>query len=531
MKKRIFACFLALLFLIAALTSCRKAPSDGSDSSSDASQAPMPDGLSEIQQFVSRLQYALQNVGQSEIDFDVREKHIYNDTTSVEKALFVKWTSDFSDDGHPRFSYALKRSLSAEKPEHLLFYENGFLYVKNGELRYRQPAELTQAIGSIPFDALTGLLGDRPAQAFADASVTKNADGSLTATATLSLADYAENTVAYLGGFGIEAGGIASNIGGTPSPLTVSVTMDADRIVSCTVQSTMQARNAQGGVYPVAYTVRAVYGEIGDAFAVAFPEGEARADYREAEAEMTEIDADAFLARFEKSDENADRALYTEMITNAAATYEMAQGYSVTVPLMNVTKIDLSDPKAPKIAMVETKDVMGSVRKTEIYYKDDTYYCDQNGYRFTMHYPAEDYLANVEASAQEKAESGITTMFLTRDMLENAVFTVGSDQSVTASVSFDGETQKQNIFYQILSLYNDDLAAMQNVVFLDARVTVTVDRFNDLRSYALCVSVSAESNGTAAVMHYNVQYILDYSEAPRAIDFPDDLESWGRTTA
>jgi hypothetical protein len=170
---------------------------------------------------------------------------------------------------------------------------------------------------------------------------------------------------------------------------------------------------------------------------------------------------------------------------------------------------------------------MGIVRKKEVYYKDDVYYYSENGNKIALPYPAEEYLANAEAIAKEKAEAGITTFFLSAQMLEQAVFTVGDDQSVSAVMEFDGNIQQKNIFYQINSIYNDDLYAMQNVSIRKTSLAVTLDRFNHLTSYTLTVTASIELSGVQALATYSIQYHMDYSETPREIDFPDDLESWG----
>ena len=173
------------------------------------------------------------------------------------------------------------------------------------------------------------------------------------------------------------------------------------------------------------------------------------------------------------------------------------------------------------------RNYMDSVLKKEIYYKDDTYYYAENGNRIVLAYPSEEYLANAEAIAREKAEAGITTFFLSAQMLEQAVFTVGPDQSVSAVMEFDGNSQQKNIFYQINSIYNDDLAAMQSAELRKTTLTVTLDRFNHMTSYTLTVTAAIEASGVQALATYAIQYYLNYSETPREIDFPDDLESWG----
>ena len=380
---------------------------------------------------------------------------------------------------------------------------------------------MTQAMGNISLNALSSLFGDRIAEVFESASVTENADGSHTAFLTLTLDEYAESIVRYLGGFGTEASGTAYE----DHPLSVTVTMSGDTILSYRLETVMQATR-QGEIYPATYTVSAVCHEIGADFTVPLPDENARAQYPEAEPTIDTVTAEEFLRRFEKSSEKANTALYTEMATNATALYEFSNGSLVAVPLRGVTALDLSKPRAPEIAVIEIKEMMGLILRTEMYYKDDTYYLLSNGQHTVISYPAEEYLANVEASAKEKEEAGISSIFLTEEMLAQAVFTVGADQSVRAFMQIDGKTQEKNIFYNINALYNDDLSEMQNVVFLETEVAVTIDRFNYMRSYELTVTVSAESNGKPAIMKYTIEYLYDYDENPREIDFPDDLDSW-----
>ena len=132
-----------------------------------------------------------------------------------------------------------------------------------------------------------------------------------------------------------------------------------------------------------------------------------------------------------------------------------------------------------------------------------------------------------ERSMAVMLKIGITTFFLSAQMLEQASFTIGPDQSVSAVMEFDGNSQQKNIFYQINSIYNDDLYEMQNVSILKSTLAVTLDRFNHMTSYTLTVTAAIEWNGVQAIATYAIQYHLDYSETPREIDFPNDLESWG----
>jgi hypothetical protein len=303
--------------------------------------------------------------------------------------------------------------------------------------------------------------------------------------------------------------------------------MKGERLLSYTIETTMSGFDVNGEMYPVTYTVKAAFHAVGNEFSPILPDEEARAGYIDAEPEISDITAEEFLRRFAKSDEISGNAVYTEMITNSTATYEFSEGYQVTIPILNVTSIDISNPRAPKLSVVETRhDATGSIRKKEVYYKDNMYYYSENGNKVALPYPAEEYLANVEAIAREKAEAGITTFFLSAQMLEQAVFTVGSDQSVSALMEFDGNSQQKNIFYQINSISNDDLYAMQNVSIRKTSLAVTLDRFNHLTSYTLTVSASIELNGVQAIATYSIQYHMDYSETPRELEFPNDLESW-----
>ena len=524
-KKRILSFILAVLLTAFALTSCDDGPGVTVQTTGPSSTQGN-DPADAARDFTERLQNAFDKEVFANVDFEVREKHVYSAVSTMEKGLFAKWRSDFSDGKNPRFYYSMQRNANAETPELLLFYDEGYFYVKDSRMQYRQPAAPDKAKNNIPFNGLTALLGDDLAEAFKEADLRENTDGIVTATVALSLFREAEAITEYLKLFGIEASGHEYGMDGDPCEIVISVCMNGSRLVSYTVETVMAGRDRYGELYPVTYTVNAVYGEIGDGFSLDLPGEEARAGYMEAEPEITEITAEEFLKRFEKSDATSERAVYTEMITNSNATYEFSEGYLVRIPILNVTAIDLSKPRAPKISVVETKmDAMGLTHKTEIYYKDDTYYYGEGDYRFSAHYPADEYLANVEASAKEKEEAGITSFFLSADMLKNATLTVNPDQSVSAYMTFDGAPQEKNIFYHIKSIYKDDLATM-NAELLSCELAVTLDRFNYLNAYTLTVTVSVDHKGTKAQVTYAIQYRFDYSETPREIDFPDDLDEW-----
>ena len=493
MKKRLFSCILALMLAMCILTSCCGGEPSRTDGTT-SSKPPATNQTNPSLDFADRLETAVLNETQSDVYFEAKETHRYDSSSTMEKRSYARWIADLSDRENPKFFHSAQRNPNAEEPEALLFYDNGYLYVKDSKSQYRQPASLTQAASEISLNALSSLFGDQIAEIFQSADVTKNVDGSQNAFLALPLDEYAQSVLRYLGGFGIEASDTADK----DHPLSVTVTMSGNTLLSYRIEAVMQATR-QGEIYPATYTVSAVCHEIGTDFSVPLPDETVRAEYP---------------------------ALYTEMVTNAAAMYEFSNGSIVTVPMYGVTALDLSKPRAPKISVVETKDMMGLILKTEIYYKDDMYYLSSNGQRTVMSYPAEEYLANVEASAKEKEEAGISSIFLTEEMLAQAVFTVGADQSVRAFMQIDGKTQEKNIFYNINSLYNDDLSEMQNVTFLETEVSVTIDRFNYMRAYTLTVTVSAESNGKPAIMKYTIEYLYDYDENPREIDFPDDLDSW-----
>lgn len=523
-KKSFFHRILAIFLVTVLLTSCGKNGNvyETTDTSSSQTQPPTVS----VQDFTGRLQNAILNETQSETDIEITERHQYDPSSSMTKQIFAKWTSDLSDPENPRFLYSSKRAPESTEPDVLFFYDDGYFYLKDRETQYRQPASLPQTVERNPFNALSAIFGNQIPTAFTDAAVTEHTDGSVTATVQIAPEDHVEAVVAYFYNFGIEASGIAYKTDEKASPLTVSVTLRSDgTILSYRVEAVMQAR-LQDRIYPVTYTVTAECAPIDESFSVTLPEAEVREKYPEAEPEIDRITAEEFWKRFEKSEQKSN-TVYTEMVTNATASYEFSNGVLVTVPLLNVTKLDLADPKAPKIAIEESVlSASGILQKTEIYYKDDVYYCSANGYRFSVPYPAEEYLANVEASSKEKEEAGISSIFLTEDMLARAEFTVGSDQSVSAFIQFDGKTQEKNIFYNVNSLYGDDLSEMQGVEFLETAVRVTLDRFNYLRTYSLTVTVSAESEGKPVIMAYSVEYRYEYDEEPREIDFPDDLGTW-----
>ena len=531
-KKRLLSFILAVLIAVFSLTSCCGGEPNGTSSTTDPSMAlPQKNPLNTAEGFVARLQNVL-NEARASTAFEVREKHVYSPASIMERGLVAKWQSDFSDAENPKFLYSAQRNPNAEAPELLLFYDNGFFYVKDSNSQYRQPADLGYAKGNIPFDGLTALLGGKWDEAFRDVAITEQTDGSVTATVILSLFDEAESVTEYLKLFGIEASAHPYGMDGDHCEIVISVCMNGDRLLSYTIETTMSGFDVHREMYPVTYTVKAICHDVGNEFSLLLPDEESRAGYIEAEPEISDITAEEFLRRFVKSDEVSGNAVYTEMITNSSVVYEFSEGYHVTIPILSVTAIDLSKPRAPKIAMMETKtDAMGLVRKKEVYYKDDMYYYAENGNKVVLSYPAEEYLANAEAIAREKAEAGITTFFLSAQMLEHAVFTVGPDQSVSAFMEFDGNSQQKNIFYQIDSIYNDDLYEMQNVSIRRSTLAVTLDRFNHMTSYTLTVTAAIELNGVQAIATYSIQYHLNYSETPREIDFPDDLENWGISSA
>ena len=523
--KRILSCLLAVFLTVSILTSCTVDLPDNTQSSQTTTQTNDPDTAA--RDFADRLQNAVLNEIQSDISFEVRENHNYTPPSSMEKTMFAKWQSDFSDSKNPRFLYSMQRNPKAESPDLLIFYDKGFFYVKDSTSQYRQPAAPDPSRAKIPCDGLKALFGEGLAEAFREAVITKNADGTETATVSISIFTKIESLAEYLTIFGIEASGHVYGMDGDPCEIFVSVCMDGPRLLSYRIEAIMSGFDMHGEMYPISYTVNAVFHGIESNFSPALPDEEARAGYMEAEPEITDISAEEFLKRFEKSDEKSNTAVYTEMVTNSTVTYEFSENYWVKIPILNVTAIDLSKPRAPKLSVVESKlDAMGILRKKEMYYKDDMYFYSENGNRFSVPYPAEEYLANVEASAKEKEEAGITAFFLSAEMLENAIFTVGPDQSVSAVMDFDGSLQKKNIFYHIKSVYNDDLASMQNADIQSASLALTLDRFNYLTSYTLTVTAAIESNGTKALATYVIQYHFDYSETPKEIDFPDDLEEW-----
>ncbi len=523
-KKRLLSFILAVLITASLLASCGGDGQKNTSSSTATGQQQQP--VNTQTNFAERLQTALHNATGTAVDFEVREKHKYSEVSSMEKALFAKWISDFSNADNPQFYYSMQRNPAATEPEILLFYDRGVFYVKDSSSKYRQLASLPQATGKIPFDGITALLGDDVTDDFRDAILTENEDGTVTAKIGIPLSASGEPFAEYLQLFGIEASGYAYGMDGDPCEVFLTMCMKDDSLLWYSIETIMAGTDRYGETYPVFYSVKADCRAVGDELSAILPDEEARAGYTEAEPEISEINAEEFLKRFERSGEKSDAAVYTEMITNSTATYDFLEGYWVKIPILTVTAIDLSKPRAPKVSITESRlDAMGMQHTKEMYYTDDTYYYSEDGTRFSVPYPAEEYLANVEASAAEKEAAGITSFFLTAEMLKTAVFTVNPDQSVSAVMEFDGTEQEKNIFHHIYSVYNDDLTEFNGVLH-SAKLSVTLDRFNYLRSYTLTVTASIESNGTKALATYDIQYHFEYSETPREIDFPDDLAEW-----
>ncbi|MBQ3489135.1 MAG: hypothetical protein IJA86_00910 [Clostridia bacterium] len=524
-KKNVFAGIFAVLLAIFALTACKPSHTDSEttekreESSSEQNQN---DFEISARNFADRVEAALASETRLFIDFDITQKHIYSDSFSSQSGLFVRLQADMSNAENPCFSYCMKTNPDSE--EFLfLFYDGGYIHRKDSEEQYKYPISWEKAKENIPFHLFLTLFGENWKEIFSDAQIFLAEDHSVTAYMGLPLSEYLENAKTYLKFFGGTQHENMSETDAGLEPIFLSVTLDENgRIRSYSVDITMEAPNQKGSIYPVEYTVRATLEETAENFRVEMPDPSERAEYREAEPEISEITLEEFIRRFSLSDEKSQKAIYTKMITNANAIYSI-NGMEYKVPLSDITQLDLSDPKKPNISVVEIMDFFGVLQSTEIYYKDEIYYYAIGGEKYSVFYPAEKYLSNVQASAQEKAEAGVSTFFMTREMLSHAIFTVNPDQLVTAVIYFDGEIQKKNILHNINSIYNDDFSTVENVSLSNARVSVTLDRYNYMTAYFLDVTVTADMGSGPTVMHYSIQYQFEYSDQPVEIIFPDDL--------
>ncbi len=521
-KKAVFACLLAALLTVCTITSCKPSPQISETTEFSSSEQKPNDSVISADMFADRLEAALSADTRIFIDFDIRQEHRYSDSFSMKTGFFVQLQADMENEENPRFSYVMRKNAS-EKDSLLLFYDAGYIYRKDDEEQYKYPISPEKAKAEIPFHLFPSLFGMDWKDIFYDAEISENEDRSITAVTELPLADYLENAKAYLKHFGGTHHEQMNSTDAGLMPIFLSVTLDENgRILSHTVEITMEAPDSKGSFYPVVYTIRTDFREIGENFSVSLPTETERASYSESEPPVTEITLGEFIRRYAISDEKSARAVYTKMTTNANAVY-VINNSQFQVPLSDITQIDLSNPKKPNVSVVEAMDFLGQIQKTEIYYKDEVYYYAIGAEKFSVPYPAEEYLKNVEASAKEKAEAGISTFFLTEDMLSQAIFTVNPNQTICAAIYFDGETQRKNIFHNINAIYNDDFSAVENAVISNARVSVTLDRYNYMTSYFLDVTVSADMGSGPALMHYSIQYNFEYSEQPREIDFPDDL--------
>lgn len=522
--KRVFALMLAVWMVICLLTSCKPNPSDlqTTESSSESSSEQKPnDSEFSPSVFADLLENAIRSETRFSVDYNVRQQHRYSDISFARAFLQIHLEAELRLAGQPCFAYSVHND---ERGEDLfLFYYDGYLYRKDTDMQYKYPLDWEKAKEGIPFHPFLGLFGENWKEIFTNAVITKEENGNMTASAEIDLHDYLEYAKAYLKFFG--GNHAQMNEYDSLSPISFSVTIDENgRLLSYLLDMTMESLDRSGSSYPVDYDITAVFHEIADDFTVSVPSESEREDYPESEPEISEITLDDFVRRFLLANENTGNAVYTKMTTVANAVYHSGDT-KFEVPYLNITQVDHSNPKKPHVSMVETLNFFGFLYQTEIYYKDEIYYYAVGGEKFSVSYPAEEYLANMEASAKEKAEAGISTFFMNDVMLSHAILNVNPDQSVSALISFDGETQRASIFHNIKSLYNDDFNAIPDAKISDARVCMTLNRFNQMTAYFLEVTVSAETSAGPSVIKYSIEYQLEYSETPCEIVFPDGLNT------
>lgn len=519
-KKTLFAGLLAVLLSACSLTSCKPnniemtTPSETTASSSSNQQENEAVTANE---FADRLEAALNLETQFFIDMSFLQRYPDCDPFA---GFFVELQGDTSKDVNPCFSYAIYTDSS--EADLLLFYDEGYLYRKDAEEQYKYPLSWEKAWEGIPLHAFRLLFGEDWKTLFNGAEIKVWDDGDLSAFAEIPLADYLDNAKEYLKYFG---GTNHEQMKATDdlSPIELQVSLDSNgRMKGYYIGIEMELPDERGGVRPVIYSVSTTFRKTKDNFTPELPDAEEREKYAESEPDISEISLSEFVRRFSLSDKMSEKAVYTKMTTTANAIYSI-NGSEFNVPLWDITQVDLSNPKKPQISVVEEMDLLGLIQKTEIYYKDETYYYALGNEKYSVSYPADQYLANVEATAKEKAEAGISTFFVTDAMLSHAILTVNPDQTVSAVMYFNGETQRENIFHNIKSIYNDDFSSMDGVQISDACVSVVLNRYNYMTSYSLEVTVSANTGSGLTSMRYFIQYQLEYSEQPREIVFPEDL--------
>ena len=518
-KKTVFSSILAVLLIACSLTSCNPSNTEmttPSETTSSSSSNQMGNESMTANEFADRLEAALNFETRFFIDMSFMQRYPDCDPFA---GFFVELQGDTSKDVNPCFSYAIYTDSS--EADLLLFYDEGYLYRKDSEEQYKYPLSWEKAWDGIPFHAFRLLFGEEWKTVFNDAEIKVWDNGNLTAFMDIPLEDYLDNAKEYLKYFG---GTNHEQMKDTDdlAPIELQVSLDSNgRMKGYYIGIEMELPDERGGVRPVIYSVSTTFRKTKDNFTPELPDAEEREKYVESEPDITEITLAEFVRRFSLSDQMSEKAVYTKMTTIANAIYSMS-GMDFNVPLLNITQVDLSNPKKPNISVVEEMDLLGLLQKTEIYYKDEIYYYAISDKKYAISYPADEYLANVEATAKEKAEAGVVTFFVTDSMLSNAILTVNPDQTVNAVMYFDGNTQKDNILHNIKSVYNDDFGSASDVQISDACVSVTLDRYNYMTSYTLEVTVSANA-GSITSMRYFIQYQLEYSEQQKEIVFPDDL--------
>jgi len=523
-QKKVIAYTLAAMLTACSLTACKPNPfetqtTERTEASTSAEQKPN-DSVHTAAAFVNRLETALEETRFS-VDYNVWQYHQYSDVSVARGFFQIALKADLSHAEQPRYSYSYHHDEGGE--ERFRFYDDGYLYKKENEEQYKYPASWEKAKEGIPFHPFLTLFGENWKEIFAGAELTEAENGNITAQAEIDLLDHLETAKTYLKFFGGKHDQMTEY--DSLVPIHLSVTLDKNgRMVSYRVEMTMESYDSRGRTYPVDYTIDAMFHPVSEDFTLSLPNDTEREAYPESEPEISEITLSDFVRRYFLANENAQKVVYTKMKTIANVIYH-TNGIKFELPRETVTQLDLSNPKKPHTSIVEIMNFFGTEQKTEFYYKDETYYCAVGNEKYSLPYPAEEYLAAMEQTAQEKAEAGVNTFFIHDTMLAHAILTVNPDQSVSALMSFDGETQRDNIFHNIQSVYNDNYHEIPSAVISDARVCMTLNRFNQLKSYILEVTVSVDTDTDPREMKYSIEYQLEYSETPREIDFPEDLNT------
>lgn len=533
-KTKRFICLALLLAAFMLCTACQKdtppAPTmtlatsstaEGtSESTTDTNKVPSPEVMT-AKAFAENLQKALAAQTKLHADFDIKET-LSAEGVSLEFSIQSQIQADLSDRSAPLYRYDLALSMFNQKKDALIFYHDGYLYTKSQTEKIKEATDFETVMEDTPAFPLAALIGEDAETIFADASIQANADGTTTASAVLDTETRKDAILQFLSF--IAGDYTESDEDGRLHTASLSVTIDKNGRICGYSMDAKTEFDLDEKTTAITFRIGAVCKDVSNGFSVDIPSEEIRMTYIEAEPEITEISKDDFMRRFRIASALSEKSSYAEVLTVGDYSYKI-KALSVSISLHDLTVIDASDENNPLISVNQTVSSFGRSQNMQMYYKNGFFYYNIDGNKYKVSYPVDEFMANAEKSALEN--EGLESYFLTEAMLEGATLTVLEDQSVQASMTIDGETQKNNILYNIASVFDEDLSALKTSRVADTKITVTLDRYNRLKEYSIQTTLKRTMEGYPDYVDadYHITYTITDSDEPQEIAFPADLDS------